>query len=304
MKPTLTATRGLPASGKTSWAKEMIAAVEPGALARLNRDDLRTSMHGQPTYTYATEKQITAVQHGGVEALLRAGTSVIVDDTNLRAKNLRNLADIAWKVGAGFEVQDFTHVPLTTCLERNTARENPVPDDVILRMHQKYLAGRTLPLPVPERPTESTVAGSRYIPDPSLPRAVMVDIDGTVAIHGSRDPYDTSRYHEDTANAPVVAAVRAMARAGHEVVFCSGRDEDFRDVTEQWIDKHVRIPWRALYMRPPGDKRRDDVVKLELFDTHIRDAWNVTCVFDDRARVVGAWRSVGLTVFQVAEGNF
>ena len=146
------------------------------------------------------------------------------------------------------------------------------------------------------------------LPPAGLSPAVLVDIDGTVALHGDRDPYDTSRYHEDAVNEAVVTAVAALQSTGHCVLFCSGRDEKFRKVTMQWL--HEKILWPLgimpvnLYMRPEGDTRRDDVVKLELFDQWIRDRYTVTCVFDDRDRVVKAWRGIGLTVLQVAEGNF
>lgn len=302
MTTTLTVTRGLPASGKTTYAKHLLELAEPGSLVRMNRDDLRASMHGKGHYVHDTEKQITLVQHGGIEALLRAGVSVVVDDTNLRSRNLRSLAELAWKTEAEFAVEDFTDVPLMTCLERNAKRADAVPDDVILKMHQRYLAGRTLPLPVPERLAE--VTGKPYVAQVGTSQAVMVDIDGTVALNRGRDPYDTSRYHEDWPNYPVVRMVHAAWENGHLVVMCSGRDETFREVTEAWLRAHMPFPFWKLYMRPAGDTRRDDVVKLELFDKYIRDEFDVTCVFDDRARVVNAWRSIGLTVLQVAEGNF
>lgn len=144
-----------------------------------------------------------------------------------------------------------------------------------------------------------------YVPNATLPAAVMVAIDGTVALHHDvRDPYDTSRYHLDLPNEPVITAVRAMFLTGHEVVFCSGRDETYRDVTEAWLDEHVDIPRAGLFMRQAGDRRRDDVIKLELFDAHIRDQFRITCAFDDRDRVVQAWRGIGLTVLQVADGAF
>ena len=57
-------------------------------------------------------------------------------------------------------------------------------------------------------------------------------------------------------------------------------------------------------MRQTGDHRRDSIVKLEIFDAHIRDVYDIVAVFDDRAHVVAAWRSIGLTVFAVAEGDF
>jgi hypothetical protein len=103
---------------------------------------------------------------------------------------------------------------------------------------------------------------------------------------------------------PVVAAVRAMHAAGHRVIFCSGRTADCREATERWLAEHVDVPYDALHMRAVGDARKDAVVKAELFNAHIRDGYQVVAVFDDRRQVVEAWRALGLTVFQVAEGDF
>jgi hypothetical protein len=129
-----------------------------------------------------------------------------------------------------------------------------------------------------------------------------------VADHGTRNPYDTSLYHEDAPIRGVVEAVRQEMTCGHQIVFCSGRDETFRDVTEAWLSKHVMhlCPdhvWE-LHMRPAGDTRNDALIKSELFDEYIRDRYNVRRVYDDRDRVIKMWRSLGLTVLQCAEGDF
>ncbi|GHH57471.1 phosphatase domain-containing protein [Lentzea cavernae] len=306
MNLTLTATRGLPGSGKTTWAEEQLAQAKPGTLVRCNRDTYRTMLHGRPFHgDRVLEHQVTLAQHSAIERMLRAGVSVIVDDTHLASRYLRAVAGIAWRCGADIQVQDFTHIPLEECIRRDALREGhaQVGEYVLRSLHRRFLSGRALPLPIPE--PEQPIVGRRYVPDPSLPAAVMVDIDGTVALHGGvRDPYDTSRYHLDRPNIAVITAVRSMFLTGHEVVFCSGRDETYRDETAAWLAEHVEVPYAALVMRKAGDRRRDDVIKLELFDTHIRDRYRVTCVFDDRDRVCRAWRSIGLTVLQVAEGNF
>ena len=57
-------------------------------------------------------------------------------------------------------------------------------------------------------------------------------------------------------------------------------------------------------MRPEGDFRKDAVVKLELFDEHVREHFDVKGVVDDRDAVVAMWRSLGLMCMQVAPGNF
>jgi predicted kinase len=292
-------TRGLPASGKTTFARKLQPRV-----VRVNRDDLRRMLHGERLYAQWSEGQVTHAQRSSVKALLRAHTDVIVDDTNLRAKTCREWAELAARCGALFEVHDFTDVPLEECIRRDTERpaDDQVGEAAIRKMHARYLAGRNLPLPVPYlAPGEQTVV---YQPDPELPPAVLVDIDGTVALMTGRGPYDWHRVGSDAPNPAVIAAVRAMHAAGHAIVFCSGRDEVCRAETEAWLELYVGVPYQDLFMRPANDGRKDSVVKREIFDTKIRDRWRVIGVFDDRQQVVRMWRALGLTVFQVAEGDF
>lgn len=59
-----------------------------------------------------------------------------------------------------------------------------------------------------------------------------------------------------------------------------------------------------LLMRGQGDMRPDHAVKHELFNAHIRDAYDVLLALDDRDRVVALWRSLGIVCLQVDEGNF
>ncbi|MEU7846511.1 AAA family ATPase [Micromonospora parva] len=295
----LIATRGLPASGKTTFARTLQPSV-----ARVNRDDLRRMLHGERLFTQWAEAQVTAVQQAQVEALLRARADVCVDDTNLRSRTLRGWADLAARHGAQFEVHDFTDVPLDECLRRDAARPaaDQVGADAIRRLHERYLRGRTLPLPVPQARTGRPGAVHPSSAEP--PEIVLVDIDGTVALAVSRSPYDMTRVGEDQPNLAVIAAVRAMHGAGYGVVFCSGRDASARAATEAWLARHVRVPYLGLHLRAVGDSRKDSVVKREIYDREIRDRYRVAGVFDDRVKVVRMWRDLGLTVFQVAEGDF
>ncbi|HEX6968432.1 MAG TPA: AAA family ATPase [Micromonosporaceae bacterium] len=292
-------TRGLPASGKTTFARTLQPAV-----VRVNRDDLRRMLHGARLFTQRAESQVTLVQRVQVEALLRAGVDVIVDDTNLRARTVRDWAELAARFGAAFQVHDFTDVPLEECLRRDANRPEAerVGEDAIRRLHDRFLAGRALPLPVPQvtpgRPARF------YSPPPDAPRIVLVDLDGTVALPAGRSPYDMTRVAEDRPNHAVIAAIRGMHATGHGVVYCSGRDATARADTEAWLDRHVGVPYLALHLRRVGDRRRDTVVKREIFDREIRDRYHVVGVFEDRLQVVRMWRDLGLTVFQVADGDF
>ncbi|MFD2768283.1 AAA family ATPase [Micromonospora eburnea] len=295
----LIATRGLPASGKTTFARRL----QPGVV-RVNRDDLRRMLHGERLFTQWAEGQVTRVQRAQVEALLAARVSVCVDDTNLRSRTLRDWAELAERFGAAFEVHDFTDVPLEECLRRDAARPeiDRVGEAAIRRLHERFLANRPLPLPIP---TVRTGGPARVQQARSeRPDIVLVDIDGTIALNVSRSPYDMTRVAEDVPNEAVIAAVRAMHAAGHGVVFCSGRDASARADTMAWLDRHVQVPYLALHLRAVGDHRKDAVVKQEFYEREVRDRYRVVGVFDDRQQVVRMWRSLGLTVFQVADGDF
>ena len=57
-------------------------------------------------------------------------------------------------------------------------------------------------------------------------------------------------------------------------------------------------------MRTSGDFRKDWLIKYEIFNASVRKAYNVEFVLDDRNQVVDMFRAMGLTVFQVTDGNF
>lgn len=139
--------------------------------------------------------------------------------------------------------------------------------------------------------------------DGSPLHAVMVDIDGTVALRGARSPFDETKVGEDEPNHPVITLVQTMHHSGYSIVFTSGRTEECRRDTETWLRKHV-VEDFALFMRASGDVRKDSIIKTEIYERDVRPRYNVLCVLDDRNQVVQAWRASGLTCLQVADGDF
>lgn len=137
-------------------------------------------------------------------------------------------------------------------------------------------------------------------------QSILVDIDGTLALRVgeyARGPFEWHRVGEDLPNTPVIEVVRRLARSGLAVVYLSGRSDECRRGTLAWLDEHVGVRG-DLHMRRQGDFRSDDTVKRELYRKHVRDRTDVLCVLDDRDKVVRMWRELGLTVLQVAEGDF
>ncbi len=134
---------------------------------------------------------------------------------------------------------------------------------------------------------------------------ILVDIDGTLALRGDRAPHDHDASMEDAVNWPVVKVCDALHAAGHPVLLISGRDEQYRPVTEYWLATHNICPYRTgLVMRSRGDNRPDQIVKRELYEQHIQPHYSVVAVLDDRKKVVQMWRDLGLLCLQVAEGDF
>lgn len=289
-------TRGVPGSGKSTWALSWVAE-DPTQRSRCNRDDLRQALYGR----YAglsgdAEKAVTVAQKATVRALLRSGRSVVVDDTNLYMPAARDWADIAVEEGAEFWVKEFD-VPLDVCLARNAVRERVVPESVIRKMHDKFVNRKVI---------ESRLSDvERYVPDESLLKAFVVDIDGTLARHVSRSPYDYTRVSTDEVIEPVAQMVRDLYSSDSEyfIIIMSGREDSCRSDTIEWLN-NFEVPFHEIYMRSTGDQRKDSVIKAELFDK-VRNRYNVVGWIDDREQVVQMVRDrLGITVYQVDWGRF
>ena len=134
--PTLYMTIGLPASGKTSWAKQKLAD-NPGAYKRVNKDDLRAMIDGGK-WSRDNEKFVLSIRNQLVLSALAAGKHVIVDDTNLATKHEQELRDLAKSAMAGFEIVDFRHVTVDECIARDQKRSNYVGEKVIRSMYKQF----------------------------------------------------------------------------------------------------------------------------------------------------------------------
>lgn len=302
--PELLITRGLPGSGKTYFAHDWISLNAEGR-ARVNRDELRSNLFpaGGPVLSYKEENLISKVQREAVTALLRSGRSVIVDDTHLRAKYVLEWKKLAEKWGVSFSVVDFTHVDIEVCIARDASRAasggRGVGEEAIRSMARRLASMPPLDLEAGQAAASEWV----YEPDENAPKAWIFDIDGTIALHNGRSPYDWTRVEEDVVNAPVRVILNLYLVLGFDIILVSGRDAACRPQTEAWLDEH-KIVYRELYMRPEGDTRNDAIVKLEIFRDEIAPRFHVLGVYDDRDRVVEMWRSIGLLCCQVAPGDF
>lgn len=297
--------RGLPGCGKSTFARELLRK-ESKRWKRINRDDLRNMMD-DGTFDHTREEFVRSVQDQLILKALRDGYDVIVDNTHLVPQTLRKLHRLLASVGDVKVIEKCFNVSIAECKKRNALREGKarVPDSVIEGMAKGAGIDRGRVLEDKEfyyAPREQ--ATDAYKPDVNLPKAIICDLDGTLALMNGRNPFDASTCDQDLPNTPVIACVKAMVAQGVKLVFMSGREDKYREPTIRFIEQHLPGVQYELHMRVSGDSRKDAIVKGELFDAHVAEKYNVVFVLDDRNQVVDFWRSIGLTVFQVAEGNF
>ena len=137
-----------------------------------------------------------------------------------------------------------------------------------------------------------------------MQRAIICNLDGTLALLGRRSPYDYAKVDRDRRNEPVALVVRAMSSRGFAILLFTGREASCEAKTRAWLAAHD-IPCSALAMRAVGDRRKDALVKRELYQTVVEGMYRVAFVLDDRDQVVDMWRKeLRLPCFQVAYGNF
>lgn len=100
-----------------------------------------------------------------------------------------------------------------------------------------------------------------------------------------------------------IELIAAMKARGYKIYFVTGRDENFRKMTTDWLERH-NVYYDELHMRKDQDFRQDSEVKEEIYVNHIEKNSQVLFVVDDRKSVVERWRKLGLTCLQCAPGDF
>lgn len=137
-------TRGIPASGKSTWAKQEVLK-DPEHSIRINRDDLR-NMSGQ-YWVPAREDYITTCRNQLLNIAVYMGfNTIILDAMNLNPKDVDYISMIVNNFNKALEgdnqykieFKDFTNVPLNVCIKRDSKRENPLGEKVIRGIFNKY----------------------------------------------------------------------------------------------------------------------------------------------------------------------
>lgn len=286
--------QGPPASGKSTFAKKFVKDNHNYVI--VCRDSIRSSLGEY--WVPSRENLVSKIERDNIINAIDMGFNVVIDATNLNPKTIAKWEALADEKKCEIEYKTFW-IPFHEAIQRdkNEDREHKVGYPVIKSFYSKYN---------PDLLNEENY-DNRYIKDQDItkPKAIICDLDGTIAIHNGRGPYDNEKCDTDLPNKPLVNLLTTLFCAGNKIIFVSGREKNghCEEKTRKWLEDNFGFPF-DLIMREEKDHRPDDIVKEEIYHKYIEDNYNITCVFDDRDKVVKMWREQGLLCNQVYYGNF
>jgi len=285
-------TIGVSASGKSTWASQFIAeqASKNIVWQRIERDCIRKQILMLKTnkewswdaWNWKWEKDVNDMVNSMIEKAANENVNLICSDTNLNKKFRLQL--IAKVVEFGFSVEFKTfEVTFEEAVKRDNARPNGVGASVIAKQFEDWNSHFVV----------------QYEPDESLPKAVIVDIDGTLAhMNHGRGPFDWDKVEQDKLDREIADIVNGLRDQGYSIVVLSGRDGICKPQTDKWLTDN-EVFYSDFFMREAGDMRKDSKIKAEIFWNKVSPKYNVRMVIDDRPQVTRMWRSIGLKVIQV-----
>ena len=135
-------------------------------------------------------------------------------------------------------------------------------------------------------------------------KAIIVDLDGTYSLVGDRSPYNGKLTMEvDKPHWAVIYLVEAMRQAGYRIIFVSGRNENARSQTYEFIKHYGQLTPQQyqLYLKPNNDYRKDFLHKGEVYK-EIEVEFEVLFALEDRPSMIDFYRNeIGISCFGVSE---
>lgn len=328
-------THGLPASGKSTFAKNEVKKA-PNNVVRINRDDIREQLFGAEYNNHLPDSKkevlVTEIQNSLIEKELSKNKTVWVDDTNLNRRTVKKL----FNLGQGHTIEQFYFdVPVEECIRRNELRAaqggHKVNEDSIFRMAKEYYddfghikefkqdsRGDIQAIP---RKTFGSVKIDKFNEKLSKNRVegnaiVLVDVDGTlinnehianVAFADKKKDYDL--FFKTINKAPVNKNVVDLANRMREddnlnIVVLTGRDDKYADELIEAVE-NSGINSFKLIAKKHGDYRADFEFKKEVLEGFKKEGLIPVHAIDDRERSVELFKKSGILVSKVRipQGN-
>lgn len=284
--------RGLPGSGKSTWAKAWVNE-DPINRVRLNWDDMRNMMGPY----WVPERENTGVlkelREKFLKHMMERNWDIVCDNMNLNPKEIEFYENIVKEFNEDghsytIEFKDF-FIPVEECIRRDAMRANPIGEKTIKSLFHKYM-----PLIVGSEHRKKIESQPTYRAD--KPDCIIVDMDGTLAFNLSGrsffDDIDMIKY--DTPLLATVSILRAMKMTGTCNIFIvTGRSEKSREATEVWLAEN-NIPFDKVFMREEGDFSHSNDFKQKVYEDNIKNNYNVLFVLDDDTKCMKMYQDQSL----------
>lgn len=324
-------TVGAPGSGKSTYAFDFKSDNDEYVI--LERDILRKEVCEEfeilrnirkdenfHTHYYSLHKDIIAEVEKEVtkriEHTISTHDFIILSNTNLTTKHRNAMINNLKNRGFTVHIKIFNK-DLPTLLKHNELRVDVVGQNVVFNMYQKLQHSMEEFRLDTKNNIEIIYDHNEYSKDSKITEnCVICDIDGTIAHieknskgYPNRTHFDMTKVFDDSFDDIVFSMVLGVLTTHKaKLVFFTGRTADCFVNTIRWLDKHLEKYNMSysngdyvLYSRAIGDYSKDFVIKSELYNTFVKNHFNVLAVFDDRPQVVQLWNDMRLKTIAVAD---
>lgn len=300
--------QGCPASGKSTFAEKLFqASKEHDGNFETNkykfvivcRDDIRATL-GIKQRDFSRETEVTKIEMDQAREILDLGYSLVVADLNLNPKYHKDWEDLAQEYDA--ELQKLLlYIPYWEAVKRDKARDRVVGHRAIEHLYRKYF-----PAEFKDSMTDKRVINESY--NPAQENCVICDLDGTIALHMGRSPYEWDKIPTDKMDIRMARILEMYYNAGVHIIFLTGRPKTVYIPTMDWLDSSfeklgININYELLMK--DNEFEKGYIAKKRMYEEFINEHnYNTLCVFEDSNQCVEMWRSLGLLTCQVANGEY
>lgn len=326
-------TIGAPGSGKSTYARKLQESDSRYVI--LERDIMREEVcneEGIIPESYNSESDNFHTMYYNIDEGIRDNIEklvslnvqekiqehdyIILSNTNLTEKNRsaqhNNLINNKFTV-----IYKVFNPNIYDLLYQNSIRKNIVNENVVFDMYLKLQHSKehllnfdNLEFVIDHETHEQSFH------DSNERTCIICDLDGTIAHvkkdksgNNSRSHFNMSKVHEDEFDDIIFSMVLALHRRyDSDIIFLTGRSADCFTRTIEWLDYYLGPFGMSfqkgdyqLYSRNNHDYSKDFKIKRELFNTFIKDKYEVLAVFDDRPVCVDLWNDLGLKTIAVAD---
>lgn len=282
---------GPPGSGKSTYAKTALG-----------------------NYTYINQDSQGKTEHflKFTDAIQLEDPLLVIDRMNFDKKQRSRYLEIARAKGYRTKII-VLHESRETCLDRMINRlgkhENINNYETAVKVLNFFFKSY-------EKPSqeEADVVELKYPEKRKDVKVVIQDLDGSLCnldhrlYFMKREKKDWKNFFKemdkDTPYYWCLDILKGLVKQDYEIVYCSGRPDNYQEVTRNWLIEH-KIPNGLLLMRSRNDHRSDTVIKEIILDFEIKTRYsNIQFAIDDRKMVVEMWRRNNIVCLACNEGDF